>query len=366
MKRKLRIAQIVSLHESVPPISQNGLEFVVSWLTEELVARGHDVTLFAPGDSKTSAKLVSLLPEALFRKHRQTWQFGFFSIWNTLIAALQKKHFDIIHCHNSNASFIAPFVKSKLVETLHSPFNDEFLSLCESENKNGELQIIIDQVAKVNHVAISKKQEQDYAVAEKIYFKNHTCIHNGIPVEQFEFNETPNDYLLFIGYINKNKGADIAVQVARKLGMKLILAGSNATEEVFFKEHIEPYLNDKIQYVGKVDFAKKNELYKNAIAKLAPLAWHEPFGLTIVEAQACGTPVIAFDRGAAAEIIKHGETGFVVKTEEEMIEAVKKISLIDRKKCRTWVEENFSVKKMVDEYEKFYTQLMEDKKSGII
>lgn len=358
MKRKLKIAQVVSLHESVPPISQNGLEFVVSWLTEELVARGHDVTLFAPGDSKTSAKLVSLLPEALFRKHRQTWQFGFFSIWNTLTTTLQKEPFDIIHCHNSNASFIAPFVDSKLVETLHSPFNEEFLSLCKNENKNGELQVIINQVSKVHHVAISKKQEQDYVVAEEVYLKNHACIHNGIPVEQFEFNDKPKDYLLFIGYINKNKGADIAVQVAHKLGMRLILAGSNATEEVFFKEHIEPYLSEKIQYVGKVDFAQKNKLYKNAIAKLAPIAWHEPFGLTIVEAQACGTPVIAFDKGAAAEIIKDGETGFIVNTEREMIEAVKKISGIDRKKCRAWVEENFSVKKMVDEYEKYYYRII--------
>lgn len=358
MNKKLKIAQVVSLQESVPPVSQNGLEFIVSWLTEELVARGHDVTLFATSDSKTTAKLVSISSRALHRDSHPSWHFSFYGIWNTLLTLMQKESYDIIHCHSQDATLLTPFTTSKIVTTLHSPFDNNFLTLCQTANTHGELQPIIDQISKVNHVAISKKQETDYLLAEDSYFKNHTCIHNGIPVDKFDFNDKPKDYLLFIGYINKNKGADVAVRVAKKLGMKLILAGNNDCEEEFFKEHIEPYLNEDIQYVGKVNFAEKNELYKNAIVKLAPIFWHEPFGLTIVEAQACGTPVIAFNKGAAAEIIKNGETGFIVETEEEMIEAVKKISNIDRRVCRVWVENNFSVKKMVDEYEKFYEKIL--------
>jgi glycosyltransferase involved in cell wall biosynthesis len=129
-------------------------------------------------------------------------------------------------------------------------------------------------------------------------------------------------------------------------------------EEKFFEEKIKPYLSDKIEYLGAVNFQEKNELYKNALATLAPLSWHEPFGLTIVESQACGTPVIAFRKGAAPEIIKHGETGFVVETEEQMIDAIGSINTINRESCRKWVETNFSVKKMVDEYEKFYASLI--------
>lgn len=354
--KKLKIAQVVSLSESVPPISQNGLEFVVSWLTEELVRRGHDVTLFAPGDAKTSAKLVSLLPKAVQRNTRAPWEQYFFSIWNTLIAGKDK--FDVIHCHNSNGAYITPFVAAPVIETIHSTFNPDFKNWYLDQPGYAEnLKPLLDSYALVNYVAVSKKQEEEHMPAAPFFFKKHSVIHNGIPVEKFEFNETPEDYFLYIGYINKNKGADTAVRIAHKLGLKLILAGSYLGEEVFFEEHIKPFLSDKITYVGAVDFKTKNELYKNARAKLAPLMWHEPFGLTLVEAQACGTPVVAFAKGAAPEIVKHGETGFIVETEEQMIEAVGKIDQIDRKKCREWVEENFSVEKMVDEYEKLYTSL---------
>lgn len=364
MTKKLRIAQIVSMYESVPPKSQNGLEFVVSWLTEELVRRGHDVTLFAPANSKTKAKLVSIIPERISAKNSEPWHNFFFSIWNTIIAGTKKDEFDIIHCHNSNSTYIAPFVSVPVVETIHSPFNDNVTKLCHNNEYVRSLQPIFDEYSKVNYVAVSKHQENDFATEENIYFKKHTCIHNGIPVENFTFSDNSDgqkDYLLFIGYINKNKGADVAVRVARALNMKLILAGSTFGEEEFFEEHIKPFLDEKIVYVGTVDFEQKNKLYGGAIAKLAPVAWHEPFGLTLVEAQACGTPVIAFDKGAAREVVNDGVTGFVVNSETEMIDAVKKISEIDRKNCRAWVEENFSVKKMVDEYEKLYNKLASEK-----
>ncbi|MDQ3014859.1 MAG: glycosyltransferase family 4 protein [bacterium] len=359
----MKIAQVVSLVESVPPQSKNGLEFIVSWLTEGLVQRGHDVTLFAPGNSKTHAHLKSLLPKGtsinIVPLNEMELDMAGFSFWNVMYAAHFAQDFDIIHCHNDGAAMV-PYVKTPIIQTLHHPYKHEFLEpYLKLPEYAKTLDFITDQYSKINYVTISKRQQEHFKQAEPFYFKKYTTIYNGIPLEQFSFNEHPQDYLFFIGYIRKDKGADVAVQVAKALNMKLILAGENKGQEVFFKEHIEPYLNDKITYIGPVDFEQKNELYKNAIATLAPLSWHEPFGLTLVESQACGTPVIAFNKGAAAEIIYHGKTGFVVNTIDEMCEAVKKIGEISRKNCREWVEKNFSIEKMVDEYEKFYTTLLQ-------
>lgn len=344
--------------ENVPPKSKSGLEFLVSWLVEEQVKRGHEVTLFAPATSQTSANLVPILNEALLGGNKFSGEHTFFSIWNTVMAAVQSEKFDIIHTHNQNGSFIAPFVKIPIVETIHNAYDDNFrqhyLSVPAQREK---LSGVLNESSKVNYVAISKKQEEFYRQCEPYYFKKYSTVYNGIPVERFSFNAKPKDYLLYIGYINSEKGADTAVQVALKAGKKLILAGSNKGTEDFFKEKIEPHLGEQIKYVGPVGFEEKNELYKNAFAFLAPLRWHEPFGLTLVEAQACGTPVIALNRGAASEIIHHGKTGFIVESVDEMIEALKKIGSIDRSACRRWVEGNFSVEKMVDTYDALYKKL---------
>ncbi len=359
----MRIAQVVSMSESVPPASKNGLEFVVSWLTEELVKRGHEVTLFAPGDSVTSAKLVSILPQSISSNPKTAWELSTFSIWNTLIAASQSKEFDIIHCHNINAAYIVPFVSCPVIETNHHAENGDFFKLYLGEKKyRDSLKSIIDFGNKVHHVFVSKNQERITRNLKETYLElptkhidqQHTVIHNGIPAEAFLFNDSPSDYLLFLGYINKNKGADVAVQVAKATGMKLILAGTAEADEKFFKEQIQPFLDEKITYVGPVDFTQKNELYKNALATLAPLQWDEPFGLTIIESQECGTPVISFNKGASSEIISHGNTGFVVETFEEMVESIGKITDIKRQNCRDWVVKNFSVSRMVDEYEDLY------------
>ncbi|MEK7552035.1 MAG: glycosyltransferase family 4 protein [Patescibacteria group bacterium] len=358
----MKIAQIVSLEESVPPKHKNGLEFVVSWITEELIKRGHDVTLFAPADSKTKAKLVPLVSVCLSNQDNKTqnWKQPQADMWNSALVAAQSGNFDIIHSHSRSIVYFMSQIKIPVVQTLHHPasFHHPFF-----DNEIGEanLRFILDHYSKINYVSVSKNQLNEYLGSKSSYFKNYTNIYNGIPINDFEFNNNPNNYLFFIGYINKNKGADIAVRVAKKMGMNLILAGDNSTEIDFFKKEIEPYLNDKIKYVGPVDFKKKNELYKNALATLAPIRWQEPFGLTIVESQACGTPVISFRNGAAPEIIDHGNTGFVVENEEQMIEAVSKIKTIDRKKCREWVEKNFSVETMVDGYEALYRKLTNKK-----
>ena len=359
----MKIAHVVSLNESVPPKSRGGLEFLVSWLTEELVERGHEVTLFAPATSKTQAALSAILRTPLSENPKIWWEKGFFSVWNTIVAAMRSGEFDLIHCHNSNGAYIAPFVDTPIIETIHNAYDDDFrLHYLSNPDHGGPLSPILLQYAKINYVPVSKKQEELYRACEPYYFKKYTTIHNGIPVERFSFNSKPGNYLLYLGYINEEKGADIAVQVAKRAGMKLILAGDNRGTEAFFEEKVRPYLDRNIQYVGPVGFEEKNELYKNALAVLAPLRWHEPFGLTLVEAQACGTPVIALNKGAAKEVISHDKTGFVVETEEEMINAIKKVGSIDRSFCRKWVEDNFSVEKMTDRYEELYKKLTKDRK----
>jgi glycosyltransferase involved in cell wall biosynthesis len=358
----MKIAHIVTLKEAVPPTSQNGLEFLVSWLVEELVRRGHEVTLFAPADSKTSAHLIPILPKST---NNDTTGYGqpYFSILNTIVAGMHAEEFDVIHSHEVFGAYIAPFINKPIIQTLHHSVRDEFIpTYIKSPEYEKLMKPVLNQYSKINYVAVSKNQEKAFAQSENIYFKKHTTIHNGINVEQFPFNETPEDYLFFIGYINKDKGADVAVQVARALDKRLIIAGNYFGQEAFFDEHIKPYLNDKIKYIGPADFETKCKLYKNALVTLAPMSWDEPFGLTLVESQACGTPVIAFNRGASSEIINDGKTGFVVNTIEEMIEAVKKVESVRRKDCRDWVVEKFSVKSMVDAYEKLYQEVINTKK----
>lgn len=360
----MKIAQIVSLQESVPPQSKNGLEFVVSWLTEELVKRGHKITLFAPSNSKTKAKLVSIFPYGITNKEMLVWGWDRrdFSEWNTALAVSNENNFDIIHAHIGTIFKFLPFVSKPVVYTTHEPYNDEFrLRYLEKKEYRRYFKFALKQYKKVYYVNISKRQEKHFKQAQKYYFKKHITIYNGVPVKKFSFNLKPKNYLLYLGYINQKKGADLAAWIAKKLKAKLILAGENFGQEKFFRQKIKPYLNKDIKYVGPVNFKEKNDLYKNALATLAPLRWDEPFGLTIVESQACGTPVIAFNKGAAPELIQNGKTGFVVKTEKEMMEAIKKIDKIDRHQCRLWVENNFTVEKMVDEYEKLYKQLIKIK-----
>ncbi len=357
----MKIAQIVSLEESVPPQSKNGLEFVVSWLTEELVKRGHKVTLFAPANSKTKAKLVSIFPHGTVEIKKMVWGWrkGVFSEWNTAKAMSKQKEFDIIHTHTGTIFQFAPFINKPIIYTTHGPCSDGFRKKYLSQKKYQKyFKFALEQYRKINYVNISQHQQNDFLKCKKYYFKKHTTIHNGIPVEKFQFNNNPENYLFYLGYINQDKGADIAVRIAKKLKMKLILAGGVYGQEKFFKEKIKPYLNKNIKYIGPVNFQEKVKLLKNATALLNPVAWHEPFGLVPVEAQACGTPVVAFNKGAMLEIIKHNKTGFVVENEKEMIDVVKNINKINRKDCREWVEKNFSVEKMVDEYEKLYKKLI--------
>ena len=363
-KKKLRIAQIVSLEENVPPKSQNGLEFVASWLTEGLVKRGHDVTLFAPDASVTSAKHVSILPEALWGDPKSVWWKPVRSTWNTTVAAMRAKEFDVIHSHTWSIVFAAPFIQTPVVHTLHHPANhDSWCALLNSIQNKEQLAPIAQVYNAIRNVAVSKRQKELFqANGGDFFFSQIDVIHNGIPTSLFMPHYEPGEYLLYLGYITPQKGAHLAIDIARRTGKKLTIAGNYVGQEEYFAARIAPQLDDTITYVGPADFEQKTKLYQHAEALLVPLQWDEPFGLTLVEAMACGTPVIAFDRGAAKEIIEDGVTGFVCADIDEACDALVKIPAIDRKKCRERAEKYFDVEAMLDAYEALYYSILEKQK----
>lgn len=348
----MRIAQVVSLQESVPPKGKNGLEFMVYYLIEELVKRGHQVTLFGTKDSKTSARLIDILPFPASRKRLFGWGGMDYSLAAMTKAVEMANEFDVIHTHiGSSAFYFADLIKTPIVETIHSPIHKipkKYLLKKKLFNKYSK--DTIRRYRKAQHIFVSKNQLDSSAL--KI---NSKVIHNGIALEDFSFRENSDDYFIYLGYLTFNKGAHIAAQAARWAKVNLKLAGSYKGCERYFEERVQPYLQKgKIEYVGVASPAKRNKLLGGAKAILVPVQWEEPFGLIMIEAMACGTPVIGFNKAAIPEIVLDGKTGFVVEDMRKMVSAIKKVGKIKRIDCRQHIEKNFSVEKMVDEYEKVY------------
>lgn len=353
----MKIAQVVSLQESVPPRGKNGLEYVVYYLIEELVRRGHEVTLFGTKDSKTSARLVEVLPYPAAKK----WIFGWspidYSLASMTKAAEMAEGFDIIHTHiGHTVCYFANLIKTPIIETVHNPLYK--FSRRHKFKKTAPNYYFKDskrRYNKMHHVYVSHVQRKN--ISNK---KNSSVIHNGISLKDFSFKRNPKDYFVYLGYISADKGAHIAVRAAKKAGVKLKLAGSYKGCEEYFRKKIKPYLRkDQIEYVGIANPAARNKLLGGAKGILFPIQWEEPFGLAIIEAMACGTPVIGFNRAAVPEIVKDGKTGFVVKDEKEMIKAIKRIGEIERKDCRRHVEKYFTVERMADEYERIYEKVVD-------
>jgi len=340
----LRIAQISPLWLEVPPQNYGGTEYVISLLTEELVKRGHDVTLFATADSKTSAKLVPIWPRGLF-KDKVSSPFAVQGLMYKELFSRQNE-FDIIHDHTDTLTPpFSPFLKPPIISTLHGVITKEAT-------------ILYKKFPNVNYVAISRNQRKSGPGLNII-----DTIHHGIPLERYEFNEHPEDYLLWLSNIAPDKGLAEAIQIAKMAREKLIIAGPIFSLNADYFEHrIKPLIDGKqIQYVGTADFPKKVELFKNAKAFLFPIfKRQEPFGLVVIEAMACGTPVIAARGGGSMpELIEDGKTGFLVSSAEEAVMALKKIKTINREYCRSHVQRNFGVNKMVNAYERLYRKILE-------
>lgn len=343
--KKMKIGIISKLWEETSPFSVGGTGVAVGILADELVKRGHDVTLFATGDSVTKAKLVPGRDKPWGNEYSEPIEY-----LHMAEAFSPKYNFDIIDAHvEQKACFFADSTKTPtLINITYGEFGDE--------------QKVFDRYPHLNYVGISHEMKK---VLPKINWVD--VIYHGIDVNLFEYNEKPDDYLLFLGRVSPQKGPHIAINVAKKLGKKLIIAGKMSdADKAYLDEKVMPHIDGKqIIYVGIADFKKKVELLKNAAALLHPIQYIEAFGLTIIEAFACGTPVISYDNGAPREIIADRKTGFIVNSEEEMAEAIQDLHTISRKACRDHVEKNFTVEKMVDEYEALYKKIisLNDKKT---
>lgn len=337
----MKIALVSKLWEPTSSQSIGGTGFIVGSLADGLVERGHEVTLYASGDSETKAKLISVSEKHIWDRFPEALYYL------TIAKAFRDaKNYDIIDCHvEEKAMFFGPLVEIPVVHTFEFGLFDE------------EQKKVFEEYRDQKCISIS------YA-CRKIYPRLNWIAnnYNGIRVEDFPFSEKPGDHLLLLGRVSAQKGVHHAVQVALKSGLKLYVAGKVVEED---KEYLEkgfwPYVdNEKIIYLGIVNYQEKMPLLKNARALISPLCYLEAFGLNLVEAMACGTPVVAFDRGAAGELVRDGVTGFIVPPDdvEGMVRALKRVKELDRAQCRRLVEKKFTVDKMVDGYEKIYRKVL--------
>lgn len=361
-RKKLRIAQIAPIWYPVPPPKYGGIERIVHYLTERLVEKGHDVTLFASGDSETKAKLISICPRSL-AKDKIPWTDTFWELENLSFAFKKAKNFDIIHSHIGLRSlFFQDFIENPVVHTFHSPIYSK------SKKLSPPLKILELHKENTNACFVSKSAKK----LCPIKLKNSWFVYNGIDLSLFNFCSQPEDYFLWVGRVDSYKGIENAIEIAKLAKIKLYLAGKIDPEQrEYFKKKIKPNLSREIKYLGECSQKQLAKLYKKAKAFLYPIEWEEPFGLVMAEAQACGTPVIAFKFGSTSDVIKNGKTGFVLpffpKNKQESIKmavkAIQNIDKIKREDCRKWVEENFTIEKMVENYEKIYYELVNKKRN---
>lgn len=351
----MKIAQIAPIWISIPPHGYGGAEVIIKALSDELVNRGHNVTLFASGDSDTNAKLFSVIEKAPGLTSQTMLETGFNMkhLYNMFMALEKSAEFDLIHWHFSKdiaPIMFAPLTKTPSVITLHNHFGGNDVTEIANHYKNEKY-----------FVSISNSHRKQFP------FDFIGTVYNGIDVDQYDFNETPKNYLVWLGRFVKMKGPDIAIKIALKMKMPLKLAAPIEKGDYFTKE-IEPYLGkDGIEYVGEVGPKEKNELLRNAVVFVNPISWEEPFGLVVPESNACGTPIVAYDRGSMPEIIQDGINGFTVKADDldAMTETLQKIVdmpkeeyLEFRKSCRKFAQEKFTIAKMVDGYESVYQKII--------
>lgn len=346
----MKILQVAPLVERVPPPAYGGTEAVVSLLTDELVRRGHEVVLRASGDSITLAELRSVYPRAL-RTEKSIESVVPYEVAHVSDALRDAPDFDIVHNHTGEMLMaFADLVDVPMLTTTHG-------------NLTPDSRFVWERYTGYYNT-ISRSQARYISGFPNAQFAG--VVHNGIDVKSFPFRAKKDDYLLDLARISPEKGTHIAIEVARRAGMPLIIAGKVDSVDVeYYKDAVEPLVDgEQIRFLGEADGATKRVLYARARALLTPIEWEEPFGLVMPEAMACGTPVIAFARGAATEIIVDGETGFLVDNVDEMVEAVRHIDEIDPARCREHVEEHFDVPVMVDAYLDIYRRIVGSTESG--
>lgn len=362
----MKLAIVGSLIHATREETKGGTEVFNYEISKELKSRNYDIQLFVSGDSKVEAKIYKAVDRAIldtgedFNNADLMRRASFDEIvgFAKSMEFIKKNRFDLIH--HSHFNFLPVYLGYKFkipqLVTLHLPPNSSFVWNLEK--------ILAEDIKEINYISVSKAQQKNNK--EIHYFSN---IYNGIDLKKFPFQGQPQNYYHWIGRIVPEKGAESAIIIAKRSKIKLKFTGIVQNKQ-YYEERIRSFEHDRqIEFVKNVSFAEKVEIIRNSRAFINPIQWEEPFGLVMIEAMACGTPVIAFRRGSVPEIIKDGETGFVCQPDDIdcMVRKVKEINEMPeekyqamRKECRQHVEENFSVKKMVDGYEKVYQEVMDD------
>lgn len=343
----MRIAQVSPLWERVPPPGYGGIELVVGLLCDELVRRGHDVTLFASGDSIVLAKLESVHPKAL-RLDASVKEYSIYEMLQLSQVYERASEFDIIHSHMGYGALpYANLVKTPTVHTLHGVFTPD----------NEKLYM---HARHQPFISISDAQREP-----RLNLNCVATVYNGIDPGVYEFHPEPQDppYLAFLGRLSPEKGVHDAIAIAKRSGWRLKMAGKvDVSDRNYFEQEIEPQIDGKqIEYLGEATHAQKCELFGGAVATLFPINWREPFGLVMIESMATGTPVIATKFGSTPEVIAHGKTGFLCDSVDECIAAIEQAAQLNRRDCREHVLNHFSVKSMVDGYEAAYQKILTER-----
>jgi glycosyltransferase involved in cell wall biosynthesis len=341
----MKIAQVAPLWERVPPPSYGGIELVVSHLTDELVRRGHEVTLFASGDSQTLANLQAVYPLPL-RLDQNVQDYAGYETLQLSQVYQQAAEFDIIHSHvGIRALPLASLVSTPTVHTLHNSFTQDNQKVFSYHHQQP-------------YVSISKAQRQ-------IELNYVATIYNGIEPTDYPFIAKPQEpqYLAFLGRFSPEKGPQKAIAIAKQTGWHLKMAGKvDVRDARFFEQEIVPHIDgQQVEYLGEINHAEKAELLGNAAITLFPINWQEPFGLVMIESMATGTPVIAINLGSVPEVIVHGETGFICQNYEEMARMIPAALKLNRQACRKHIETKFSVNQMVSSYEAVYKEIIKSR-----
>jgi glycosyltransferase involved in cell wall biosynthesis len=342
----MRIAQVAPLYERVPPLFYGGTERIVSYLTEELISQGHELTLFASGDSLTKSRLIAPCAKAvrLNPACEDPWVYHFLQLEQVFQNAAA---FDIIHFH---------------IDYLHYPFSRRLdvpqLTTLHGRLDQPDLVPLYREFCDMPVVSISNAQRNPLRAINWL-----DTVYHGLPTDLYQLQKSRGSYLAFLGRISPEKRPDRAIEIAKRANLKLKIAAKvDPHDRDYMEREIRPLLDHPlVEFVGEINDQQKGEFLGEAAALLFPIDWDEPFGLVMIEAMACGTPTIAFRRGSVAEIIDDGITGFVVDNIDGAVDAIDKVKYFDRQSCRKVFESRFSVKRMAAEYLKIYERLTQAK-----
>ena len=353
--RRLRIALVPPLWARVAPATQGGVEYIAYLLAEGLVKRGHEVTVFTSSDSPTIAKVEALcecnLIEAMERN--RVWEYAYYETCNIAEALQRSDSFDIVHFHMGGYAIpLGVLSRAPVLHTLHNPITPDAIWLLE----------------RYANAPVSAVGRQQIARIPQNRRSSIRVIYNGCDFEAYEFSSSPGKHLAFLGRMGPEKSPLDAIRIAKEAGLPIVLAGQplDEQERAYFVEKIEPLIDgNNVIYVGHVDYREKVDLLKHACALLFPIQWDEPFGLVMIEAMACGTPVVALQRGSVEEVVDFGKTGFYAESMQALSSLVPRALSLDRRVVREGARERFGHERMVDEYLQAYEEILEASRNGL-